>query len=57
MRRWLAFVAGDEPDTPGEERWPTFQKSPDTVLEFVDVVRVTDRPSPDTVDFWLSRAG
>ncbi|MCJ1700298.1 hypothetical protein MT356_11260 [Rathayibacter festucae] len=53
--RWLAFVAGDEPDTPGGERWTTFQESPDSVLEFGDVVRVTGRPTPDAVDFWLSR--
>lgn len=53
--RWLAFTAGDEPDTPGGERWPSFQEAPDSVLEFGDVVRVTGRPFPDAVDYWLSR--
>ncbi|PPI08840.1 hypothetical protein C5C63_01740 [Rathayibacter sp. AY1B8] len=55
--RWLAFVSHGDPDAAGRERWPAVKEDPDSVLEFGDVVRVAERPSPDAVDFWLEGTG
>lgn len=56
--RWLAFVTDQDPNAVEQDlHWPSVQESPNEVLEFGDVTRVTTRPSPDAVDFWLEMSG
>lgn len=55
--RWIAFTSQHDPNTVGRDGWPSITEDPDLVLQFGDVTRVTSRPSPDAVDFWLRREG
>lgn len=53
--RWIAFTTQHHPNAAGREDWPSVQEAPHLVLELGDATDVTQRPSPDAVDFWLDR--
>ena len=52
---WLAFVGTGDPNGADRPHWPTLRESMEQVLELGDETRVTSRPDPQAVDFWLQR--
>ncbi|WP_285106038.1 carboxylesterase family protein [Promicromonospora sp. MEB111] len=54
---WLNFVRTGDPNGPGLPGWPTFDRSPDRVMELGVPSGMTARPRPEAIDYWMSYQG
>ena len=55
---WVEFARTGDPNAATRPAWPTLQSEPDQVMTFSrDGSRVTNRPRPDAIDFWMAYEG
>lgn len=54
---WLNFVRTGDPNGDDLPAWPTVEAEPEQVMTFDRGSRVTPRPRPDAIDFWMRYEG